>query len=617
MGSDGTDPGGGGGGGTSSTHTGRAAGGAPLIGATVAFKDQTGAVVGTTLTDALGGYAVTLDVEPPFMIKTTGGFLDQNLNGVQDLPAESDATFSYYSFASTVDQPANLTPLTTAIFQSALGFSGSGLGVEEAFGSPSPSMMSGVQLLLENAHAIVLGSMGLGSSGINLIETPFDANGTGIDALLDSIGLGVTPTQVDLLNDGGAPVLAVPSASGLPTSMGFFATLAADVVIGTDNVGSSGDLLYPGPGFAIVRGPIPTVLHDDPIPYSAHLATGPFSDVHTYWTYETMLDTLRIRRSVDGGASFEPAKDIVSDATVFGGDIATDSSGNVYVASWDWSTLDVFARKSTDGGATYGAPITITSGGIQSQWEPVIATDPAIGRVYVAWYDWIAGANYEVFVSSSSDGGAPFSSPVNVSLSAGTSFAPYLAVDSTGVVYVAWHEIIAGADDVFLARSVDGGATFSTGLNITNTAVDSGLDVGGTGVTIGPGNALHITWVEAITPGIWNPFFMKSEDGGSTFSAPTAVLPPGTNALAFLHAWVGASNIVILWSDQSDVFHPMFLTMSGDGGATFSSSALLWSSPNVISPADLAVDGSGDVHVIWQEHLGIIDRVSTMKLRIK
>ena len=65
-----------------------------------------------------------------------------------------------------------------------------------------------------------------------------------------------------------------------------------------------------------------------------------------------------------------------------------------------------------------------------------------------------------------------FSAPKNISNSAGNSSESRLAVDSRGNVYVVWNNGNSSAFEIFFSRSTDGGATFSAPQNLSNN-VDS------------------------------------------------------------------------------------------------------------------------------------------------
>jgi hypothetical protein len=155
---------------------GTAATGGPLAGVTVRLKDSLGnSVVATT--SAAGAYSLnTAGLSGPFLLQATtpGG---ATLYGVSaDL---APATI------------ANLTPLTDLIVRS--WYSLRGVAPETAFanppGAPAPTMeqvstvagsvLAIMQLALDSANAGI-------TAPLQLIEQPFAANHTGLDAVLDA-----------------------------------------------------------------------------------------------------------------------------------------------------------------------------------------------------------------------------------------------------------------------------------------------------------------------------------------------------------------------------------------------------------------------------------------------
>jgi hypothetical protein len=170
-----------------------------------------------------------------------------------------------------------------------------------------------------------------------------------------------------------------------------------------------------------------------------------------------------------------------ADSTVEGAIPAVGPQGQVYVA---WSGPDgIRFDRSLDGGVTFGAdlPVVDQPGGWDFAVPGIyrcnglpttlcdISTSPYRGRVYVMWSDQRAGSdNTDVFVARSSDGGLSWSAPVRVNddATARHQFFPAATVDpTTGIVYVVYYDRRAtsgNATDVYLARSYDGGQTFSS-----------------------------------------------------------------------------------------------------------------------------------------------------------
>src|SRR5262249_60699021 len=89
--------------------------------------------------------------------------------------------------------------------------------------------------------------------------------------------------------------------------------------------------------------------------------------------------------------------------------VAFDRAGNAYFSFIDFN-FGISVRKSTDGGATWGAPVQVAAAPVNggSQDKPAIAVGPdhantALDRIYVGWDD--QRAQNRLHVASSAPGG--------------------------------------------------------------------------------------------------------------------------------------------------------------------------------------------------------------------
>lgn len=200
-----------------------------------------------------------------------------------------------------------------------------------------------------------------------------------------------------------------------------------------------------------------------------------------------------LARSVDGGASWEPARVIYAPA-VSGG--VSQTIGNRIVVLDDGSLLNVFTQidtvgslaqnwigviRSTDKGATWGAAIKVADARPVGARDPQNGTairDGAIlpsiavggGRVWVAWQDGRAsgGARDAILLSRSSDGGLSWSAPQAVNKRAEVAaFTPTLWVRADGVVGLTHFDLRDDTSDPatllashWLLTSHDGGSTW-------------------------------------------------------------------------------------------------------------------------------------------------------------
>ncbi|MBV8436248.1 MAG: exo-alpha-sialidase [Silvibacterium sp.] len=190
--------------------------------------------------------------------------------------------------------------------------------------------------------------------------------------------------------------------------------------------------------------------------------------------------------------------------------------GSIY-AAWDDGN-SIVLTESHNGGKTFspsrpvievGPPyIGETTGVSRVEGFPQIAIDPHTGKLYLCWSDYTNG-DIDVFLASSGDHGRTWSHPVRVNNDpvhdGKDQFYEWLAVDTkTGAVYVEFYD---RRDDpqnrkaqITLARSLDGGKTFSN-YAWTKTAFDpQGAFLGDYTWTTAYNNRVYAAWTEAVAP---------------------------------------------------------------------------------------------------------------------
>jgi hypothetical protein len=193
------------------------------------------------------------------------------------------------------------------------------------------------------------------------------------------------------------------------------------------------------------------------------------SRVYVLWTDDTSgNDDVFLTRSLDRFLSYRSTNlsENTGDSNIANIEV---SSSNVYVA-WQDDTLgdgDVLFRRSVDGGDSFGSAVNL--GGNLGLFG-LAHVESSGSNVYVAWYD--TSGNHDVFLRRSVDGGASFDPVVNLSNNPGDSTGVDVEV-SGSEVYVSWQDETPGISDIFLRRSVDGGASFDPVVNLSNNPGDS------------------------------------------------------------------------------------------------------------------------------------------------
>jgi hypothetical protein len=220
---------------------------------------------------------------------------------------------------------------------------------------------------------------------------------------------------------------------------------------------------------------------------------------------------------------------------------------SVYVA-WDNASLVngkssannalLFAR-STDGGQKFSSPIAVNA--LHGGPSAVIGADPFVGpngEVYVAWHDV---QNNVLLVNSSFDGGVTFGqlktiSPTIVAFDdaipamASRHALLYPACDADrsagpnrGTLYCSWmDETPTNGTDIFVARSVDRGATWSTRVRVNDDPTGVRKDQFNQWLSVDPGSgSVNLSWNDARNDPAdtkTDIFFSQSTDRGVTFA---------------------------------------------------------------------------------------------------
>jgi len=225
-----------------------------------------------------------------------------------------------------------------------------------------------------------------------------------------------------------------------------------------------------------------------------------------YWGHNPKRNSIQVRRSLDGGMTWEPRTIPVIEHAEGPGIpfedkpyIVADNqpkspyAGNLYVAWTQDRTADSLIQfsRSTDGGLTWSAPLRLSDraglprddDGTVQGFSGVVTPD---GALHVIWSD-----TSHIVYAVSRDGGKTFSRNRYIAAAGPSNFMVFnanhangypqidMAVDkSTGQprLYVAWNDYRNGDVDVFCVSSPDGGRTWGSTMRVNSDALHNGAD---------------------------------------------------------------------------------------------------------------------------------------------
>jgi hypothetical protein len=248
-----------------------------------------------------------------------------------------------------------------------------------------------------------------------------------------------------------------------------------------------------------------------------------------------------------------------------------------------------FAQATSPG---FSNPVNISNTSSDAQIPDLIVSNDGI---FALWLETKSGKT-DVLFSKSTDGGSTFTSPLNLSETI-YGQSGYAAFAQSGKdVYVVWQSSLSGTADVFLAKSSDGGSSFEKPVVISDTTKLAAFPQ----VSVSD-NHVYFAWLEKSDNNSTNIVFAKSDDKASSANIP----------LYLTHNLVGNSGIpklvatgnqvYLAWEDNSKGNYDVFLSKSDDYGASFhlpidmSTSTGQSGTPEIIISKD-------NVYTVWMDN---------------
>ena len=332
-----------------------------------------------------------------------------------------------------------------------------------------------------------------------------------------------------------------------------------------------------------------------------------------FW-YRHNGTNLRVQAStsVDNGASWSIPVDISAPGeNAFNVQASTGADGTL-TATWhrtEGGIGVIQASTSSDQGATWTTPVSISSPGLDSFMAQIaIGLD---GTRVITWYGADGNGNNLVQASSSLDQGATWSSPTSLSAAGQDAQAPVIAVAPDGTFTIAW-SVFNGVEAVTqTSTSTDHGATWGSAVTISGT----GGDAGGPALTAAADGTIIATW-RRYDGSSYLVQATSSVDQGVTWGTPTTLSAPGENGNEQQVIAAPDGTITAVWYRLNGSYYVVQASTSIDQGSTWSAPLDLSTPGRTARAPQLTAATDSALTVVWHGEVVGISFVQATSLLI-
>lgn len=296
---------------------------------------------------------------------------------------------------------------------------------------------------------------------------------------------------------------------------------------------------------------------------------------------------VRLARSDDGGKTWtQNATPIESSGKGFTPKVAWGKGRSLVVVWMDErrhdKAWDIYARRSPDGGATW-EPEQMLSRFPRQTLADLAARPEMISdgqdRFWVVWLGLRNGRS-RFYLSRSVDGGRTWTDPVSLSGQSESVFGQHI-VRSGDRLLLVWQDARTRKDRIYAVASDDGGVTWTTPTQVGHVPAGQ-FHAGYASVVLAPDGEAFVTWHDGRN-GREDVFVARSPDGGRTWGAEDVRLDmdePGTAVSQFPKiARAEDGRLAVAWEDDRAGNPGIYLRIRGVGPSP------TWSPEVVVTPS--------------------------------
>lgn len=316
--------------------------------------------------------------------------------------------------------------------------------------------------------------------------------------------------------------------------------------------------------------------------------------VHVVW-YDDRNGNSEIyyKRSTDGGINWGIDSRLTNAAGESSSPSIAVSGQNIHI-SWNDArdgNREIYYKRSTDGGTNWGTDTRLTNASGESASPSLIISGSS---VHIVWFDNRDG-NHEIYYKRSTDGGTTWGSDTRLTNASGESQYPSIAV-SGQVLHLCWNDMRDGNYEIYYKKSIDGGTSWGTDTRLTNNSAYSNIS----SISVS-GEFVHVVWGDLREPNE-EIYYKRSIDGGITWGADTRLTnSSGTSTIPAIN--VSGSFVHFVWMDNRTGNYEIYYKRSIDGGVNWETDTrLTYANANSDNMCPTISISGSIVQVLWSDN---------------
>ncbi len=299
------------------------------------------------------------------------------------------------------------------------------------------------------------------------------------------------------------------------------------------------------------------------------------------------------KRSLDAGMTWEPDVRLTDDPLISALPSILVDGAVIHVAWFDtragMNNYEIYYKRSTNAGETWGADTRLTVDSAISWYQSLAVTG---SNLHVVWRETRDG-NYDVFYKRSTDRGLSWGADTNLTQASGSSENPCITACGDKLHVLWFDNRDGGAYEIYYKRSTDQGLSWEPDVRLT---YDAGVSFGPCAVA--RDSMVHVIWQDS-RDGNWELYYTRSRDYGATWDPETRLTNAAQTSESPSVA-VSARNVHVAWWDNRDGNYEIYCKTSTDRGMTWPADARLTNDGSWSQFPHLAASDSM-LHVIWKD----------------